>query len=409
MFKKFKNSKTCTFALSAHRDSNGKLLFPMLLSGLILAGCGAIPNNGPITSEIVNSSDNKGKSFALKADYIFDVVDVDTANALIAAQYRPRVLQQTFGIGGGAIVPVIGPGDVLQVTIFEAGPDGLFSTATSKSTTFSVTVQPDGRAPIPYIGSLKFAGGTLESVRSKIASQLKSRAVEPDVIVSLVQNASRTVSINGAVGRASIVPLGLKPERVMEVLANAGGPQGAPYETYVSLTRKGMTGKALVQTLVSDPSENVYVRPGDQYYLSNEPQTFSVLGSTGKSAKIPFASEKVSLVEAAALAGGSDISLADPKGFFVFRYEYAGVLSSILGKQRFDELKQKGITKNDNGMYPMVYRIDMRKPENYIVGQTFELRNKDVLYLARHPSSDFIKFMSLLSSTIGVARGASSL
>jgi polysaccharide export outer membrane protein len=379
-----------------------------LMSAIVLAGCGSIPNNGPIASEIVESSDNKGKTYGVAADYIFDVVDVDTNNALVAAQYQPRVLQQTFGIGGGAITPNIGPGDLLQITIFEAGPDGLFSTASNKSTTFSVTVQPDGNASIPYVGSIKFAGGSLESVRSKIASQLKSRAVEPDVIVSLVQNASRTASVNGTVGKASIVPLGLKPERVMEVLANAGGPQGAPYETYIALTRKGKTGKALVQTLVSDPSENIYVRPGDQFYVSVEPQTFSVLGSTGKSAKIPFAAEKVSLVEAAALAGGSDISLADPKGYFVFRYEYAGVLKSILGEQRFEELKQKGITSNGNGMFPMVYRIDMRKPENYIIGQTFQLRNKDVLYLSRHPSSDIIKFMSLLSSTLNVARGVSN-
>lgn len=373
-----------------------------------LPGCGMVASNGPLTREVIQASDNKGVSEFVKVDYLFDVIDVDSQVAGLVSGYRPRVLNQTFGLGRGTVSPRIGVGDTLQVTIFEAGPDGLFSTQEAKSTTLTVVVQPNGNAPIPYVGSFHFAGNTLEAARNAIAARLKSRAVEPDVIINLVKNASRTVTVNGAVGTPSIVELGLSPESIIDVLAKAGGPTGEPYESFVTLTRRGKTGKALLQTLVSDPKENIYAQPGDRLFVSKDPQTFSVLGSTGKSAKIPFQAASVNLMEAAALASGSNVEVADPRGFFVFRFEHISVLRSVLGKERTDELLAKGIQKNERGLYPVVYRVDMTEPANYLVGQSFMLRNKDVVYLARHPSTDFTKFMRLIAQPIGIARGVSS-
>ena len=66
-----------------------------------------------------------------------------------ATQLGQPSLVQTFGFGGGVGTPVIGVGDELSVTIFEAGPDGLFSTTNSKATTIPVIVQPDGHGQIP--------------------------------------------------------------------------------------------------------------------------------------------------------------------------------------------------------------------------------------------------------------------
>ncbi|MDQ6436225.1 polysaccharide biosynthesis/export family protein [Mesorhizobium sp. LHD-90] len=374
---------------------------------LLVAGC--FPSTGPGINAIVAASSNKANtSYRQKQKAVFDIVDMDQNVASIVSAYRSPSFNKTFGLGGGGGNPTIGVGDIVQITIFEAGPDGLFSTQDNKATNVTVTVQPDGRAPVPYIGSVQFAGNTLESVRGSIVEALKTRAVEPDVIVTLSENASRTVAVNGVVGKPSLVPLGLSGERLTEVIAKAGGPTNPPYDTFVTLTRGGRTGKALLQTLIERPKENVYARPGDQLFLTHDPQTFSALGSTGKSAQIPLGAASINVIEAAALAGGANPERANPKGLFVFRYEYGEVLRSVLGEERFRQLASKGMHANGSDMYPIVYRIDLSQPDSYLVGQNFPIRNKDVIYLAQHPTVEIIRFMTAITQTVVVARGISS-
>ena len=371
----------------------------------LLSGCGAVASNGPLTHKIIQASDNKGQTASSKSEYVFDVIEVDAGIAERVSEYRPKILRRTFGLANGAVNPRIGVGDTLQMTIFEAGPDGLFSTQEAKSTAFSVVVQPNGNAPIPYVGSFHFAGNTLEAARRAVAEKLKYKAVEPDVLINLVQNPSRTVTVNGAVGSPSIVELGVTPKRILDVVAQAGGPTGESFETFVTLTRRGKTGRTLLQNLVVDPKENMHAHPGDRLFLSKDPQTFSVLGSTGKSAKIPFQAEDVNLMEAIALASGANVAVADPKGLFVFRFEDVSVLRSVVGDNRVDDLLGKGIQPNRKGLYPVVYRVDITEPASYLIGQSFKLRNKDVVYLARHPSTDIQKFLGLIAQPIGIARG----
>ena len=371
---------------------------------LLLTGCGAVPTDGPLKSDVIKDAtkDIKTNSF------VYDVVDVDLKIANYVASYKPVALEKMFGFGGPASTPVIGVGDGLSINIFEAGPDGLFSTAEQKQVTISVVVQPNGYAALPYVGSYKFAGKTLENARRGIKEALEGKAVEPDVIITLSGNSSRTVTINGSVANSSVVSLGLQGEQLTEVIAKAGGPTKAPYDSHVSLTRGKTTSKVLFQTLIDNPRENIYVKPGDQIYVSYDPQSFTALGSVGKVGQLPFNAANLSLIEAAALAGGSDGNLADPQGYFVFRYENERIARMVLGESRFQHSIQRGMYPNRDGHYPIVYRIDMTKPQSYLLGQTFPINNKDVVYLSRHPATDLLKFLRLVSTPLGVARNVSS-
>lgn len=364
---------------------------------LTLAGC-VVPNDGPLTQEVLSAGAG-GKTYEIpQTKLIFDVVDIDqrVANGVNAGVRQG--LSSTFGFGGGGSTPVIGVGDRLEVTIFEAGPDGLFSTVERKSTTIPVVVQPDGHGQIPYVGSVRFAGMTIDSARATIVDALKAKAVEPDVIVAMADNASRTVSVQGDVNKSTIVPLGLNGVHLSEAIAMAGGASKQPYDTYVSLKRGGRSRSVLLQTVIDNPKEDIYVKPDDQIYVSYDPQTFSALGQTEKSGKIPFNAAKLSLVEAAALAGGGNIATADPKGYFVFRYENENVYRSVVGDDRFRDLISRGMAPDGEGRYPIVYRLDLGATQSYIIAQNFPVRNKDVIYLSRHVATDLAKFLSILSS-----------
>lgn len=369
---------------------------------LTLAGC-VVPSDGPLTQEVISAGAD-GRAYEIpKTKIVFDVVDIDQRVANNVTAFGQPSLARTFGFGGGSGTPVIGIGDKLQVTIFEAGPDGLFSTADHKSTTIPVVVQPDGHGQIPYVGSVRFAGMTLDAARATIVDALKAKAVEPDVIVSMAENASRTVSVLGDVRNASVVPLGLSAQHLTEVLALAGGPAKPPYDTYVTLKRNGRSGTVLLQSLVDNPKEDVIIKPDDQLFVTYDPQTFSALGQTQVSGKIPFKAASLSLVEAAALAGGGNLATADPKGYFVFRYEYEDVYRSVVGDDRFRDLIARGMSADREGRYPIVYRLNLAETQSYIVAQTFPVRNKDVIYLARHFATDFAKFLNLVSGTSSVA------
>ena len=379
------------------------------LSLAVTAGCStAVPNNGPVALTVEHSGVTKSSYEIPKVNTLYDVVKVDERVANNVTALGQPSLVRTFGLGGAPGTPVVGVGDELSVTIFEAGPDGLFSTNEHKSTVVPVIVQPDGHGQIPYAGSVMFAGKTLEGARQEITKALKAKAVEPDVIVTMNKNLSRTASVQGSVRNPQIVQLGLSPAPLTSVLAMAGGAEKPSYDTYVTLTRGRKSSTVLLQSVIDNPKDDLYIIPRDKIFLTYDPQTFTALGSSGKAGRIPFETGKLSLVEATALAAGALPQLADPKGYFIFRYEYEAVYRQVVGESRFEELLSKGMMANKEGLYPIVYRIDMSDPQSYIIAQSFPVRSKDVLYLAHHPTTDFVKFSAIISTPISIARNVAA-
>lgn len=371
---------------------------------LTLASC--VPSDGPLTRRVVEAGAADGAYRIPQTRTIFDVVTIDQRVANGVTTHGTPSLARTFGFGSAGGAPVIGVGDRLEVTIFEAGPDGLFSTTDRKSTTIPVVVQPDGHGQIPYVGAVRFAGMTLATARTTIVDALKSKAVEPDAIVTLAGNESRNVAVQGEVNKAGMIPLGLNAEHLSEILARAGGASKAPYDTYVTLKRGGRQGTVLLQTIVDDPKEDIFVRPADQIYVTHDPQTFSTLGQTERVGKVPFNTSSLSLIEAAALAGGGNLTTADPKGYFIFRYENERVYRHVVGDKRFRDLLAKGMTSDGQGRYPIIYRLDLGDPQSFIVAQSFPVRNRDVIYLSRHPATDFSRFVSIITGTLAPVTSA---
>ncbi|MDX3928629.1 MAG: polysaccharide biosynthesis/export family protein [Shinella sp.] len=381
----------------------------IVLACLGLAGCQGVPANGPLASDITADAGRSASELQRQNAEVFDIVDVDARSARLITNYMGSTLQRRFKIGGGVREPVVGVGDHLKVTIFEASADGLFSTTESKQTPMDIVVQTNGSASIPYVGTIRLAGKTLEQVREAILDSLRNKAVEPDVLVNLASTSSRNVTVGGAVGNSAVLPLGLVNESLLDVIARAGGPTAQPYEVYVNLTRGRRTGSVLLKTIVENPGENIFVQPGDQVFLVNDPRTFTILGSVRENQRIPFGANDLNLLEAVALAGGGNDNASDMKGFFIFRYEEPEIFTDLVGRTRFDELVRKGLRPDKQGRYPLVYRFNMANADSMIVGQTFPIKNRDVIYASRHPTVDFVKFLTIIGRPIGVAGSAVSV
>ena len=360
----------------------------------LLAGCSALPTAGPSAEEIVQRSyDASGGGFELVA--------VTPAVNAVLARRKADSFTKSFGDSRPSIDPLIGVGDTLSITIWEAAAGGLFSSALvtdrfstgSKSATIpEQVVGRDGSITVPYAGRIRVAGQNGAGVQAAIEQALAGKAIQPQVLVTVARSISNSVTVSGEVTNGARVPLSTKGDKILDVIAMAGGIKTPVSETFIQLTRGKTTARVAMSRVVQDPAENVFMRPDDVVTIIRQAQTFVAFGATGRNAEIPFEAEAISLSQAMAKAGGLLDSRADPTGVFVLRYEPHETARQII------ENLPPG---PDGGRTPIVYQLNARTADGMFVAQKFPIFAGDVLYVSNAPTSDLEKALQLMGQVIG--------
>ena len=124
------------------------------------------------------------------------------------------------------------------------------------------------------------------------------------MIVVVTKSVTNAATVSGEVVSGSRVPLSVNGDRLLDLIALAGGAKAPVYETFVRLSREGVTATIPMETLVSDPAENIYAWPGDVLTLVRIPQTFSVFGATGQNVQLSFNAERDDTGGGAGQGGG---------------------------------------------------------------------------------------------------------
>jgi len=354
-----------------------------------LSGCAFMPGSGPTSHqiEIGEAVTDGGKTTGKDIDYIV----VDLGSDVV----RKLSSNRGYGLRGFAASKIslpqskLGIGDILAVTIWEAGEGGLFSNASTKSVNLpAVTVDRNGEISIPYSGVLKVKGKTPVEVEKIIVDSLKSRAIHPQAVVNIVKNETNTIVLSGDVIKPGRYPLSLQGTRLLDVVAEAGGAKAPAQEMFVTFIRGDQRASQSLKAVIDSESENIYVRAGDQVYLSHEPQKFTVLGAVAKPGVYPFGAPQVNLLEAMAGAGGLVDEKADGTGLFLFRHEARKVV---------DILQPTGQRIPDGPYVPVVYRVNMRDPSAYFYAKAFQLQDKDVLFVANARGVEVAKVLTLIN------------
>ena len=383
---------------------------------VMLAGCTQLPLDGPAARDI-----DRGAVSGLqnaRDTVVYDYVLLDINRTVLASLDEVHEsIHQTFGTThAGSPLAKIGPGDVIQISVFESAAGGLFVSADAGGRTGnfvsipSVTVNRQGNISVPYAGSVYAAGRTVSEVERDIERKLASRAIEPQVSINFVeQNASMVSVVGEALNTANKFKISGNGDRVLDVVAKSGGLKYPGYEVYVTLQRKGRKATIHFPRLVNHPEENIYVLPGDVIYAYREQKKFVAIGAFGTSAQtsgvtgqFPFEQEKLSLNEAIARAGGLQDSRADPAQVFLYRLERRDVLEKMgVDLSRFPA-EQHAI--------PTVYRANFRDPSSPFSAQNFMLRNKDMIYATNSDAVEVVKFLSYArawtSTVAGVGQDA---
>lgn len=376
-----------------------RLIFLALLP--LLVGC--TPSNGPGSRTIASD--------AGLADPPFALISLDQAVAERLAEQQPPSLADKFGVGTAAPNLTLGVGDVVVVTVFEAAAGGLFSgDAGSVGGTKSVNLPPqpvtrEGTISVPYVGQVRAAGLTPAEVGKVIQTALKDKAIEPQVILTVTSSPSSFVTMAGDVGAPGQLPLALGGSRLLDTISVAGGPKGAYYNTFVTLTRHGSSVTANLGEIVRDPRQNIYLLPNDLVYVHVDPQVYMAFGATGRNATVPFNTDHLTLAEAVGQAGGLNDYKANPRGVYVFRYEDPAIYSAI----REIEPNSVGSPPETSAGVPVVYKIDMGDPQVFFVAQRFMMRNSDVLYVSTATSVELQKLLSVFTGSVGGINSAGAL
>lgn len=387
------NTASVKFDLKKIRLS-GKWAASSLLA-FSLTGCASYPAWLP-------SAGPSGEEVALQeaASLPIPVVDVTegVARQVTEVDRRDRFAEVFAGIESSGYR--VGPGDVLQVSIWEAPPAALFGSVASDSRAGSMSSQVtslpeqmishEGHITVPFTGTIVAAGKSPQQIEAEIARQLKGKANQPQIMVRVIRNATSNVTVVGEVAQSQRMPLTAKGERLLDAIAAAGGVRQPVNKVTVQLVRGTKVASMPLDRVVQAPADNVLLAPGDVVTVNFQPLSFMALGATGKNEEINFEAQGISLAQALARAGGLQDTRADARGVFVFRFEDPNALDA--------DLRNGAMTPD--GRAPVVYRLDLKNPASLLVAQNFPMRNKDVMYVTNAPAAELQKFMNIVTSSI---------
>lgn len=409
-------------------------LTALMLSSSLLAGCAWnqnwLPGSGALTSQLTTPPTVPDNPDAPTVQLV--EVTPSVAQKVMSAQ-KVTEFSQIFKVSpntempAGAINPtkanktdkktaltqavktnisegdsLIGPGDILEVNIWEASPPMLFGSSSSSSVSImnssnsKATTLPDqvvnrqGKISIPFAGSVQAAGKTTNQIANEIVQALNGKANFPQVIVRLTRNTNANVTVVGEVTNSLLLPLSPKQEKLLDAIAMAGGVKQPINKVTIQLARGSQSGSMSLETIIKDPAQNVQLAPGDVISAYFQPYSFTSMGATGQNQEVQFEGQGISLAQAMARAGGIKDERADARGVFLFRFEDPRALAA--------EYTQ-GV-KTADGKIPVIYRINLTDPTAFLTAQNFPMHNKDVLYVSNATSVELQKFLSILVSAI---------
>lgn len=380
------------------------LLFFLMVTDL-LSSCGRLNEFYGSTGPNNNQVQDLRKDPRLKEIQFVDV-DAEVANKLLARR-KQSFFPDTF-VNSVKSGYVLGAGDVISVTLWEAPPAMLFASMSSDSSNTGFSGQstsfPDqmissrGEINIPFVGSVTVAGKSPQEVEDDIVSALKDKANQPQVLVKVVKNNTASVTVVGEVNASARIPLTSRGERLLDAIAEAGGVRQPVDKTTIQLSRNNQVQTIALDTIISNPGQNIVLQPGDVITAIIQPLSFTVLGAVKQNQELHYESIGISLAQALSRAGGLAGETSDARAVFIFRFEDPKALNWATPP-----------TLTKQGKVAVVYQVNMNDAANFFVAQNFPISDKDLIYVSDASSVQLQKFMAMLFQSIYIVRTMSVL
>lgn len=359
----------------------------VLALAAILSGCSTLPRDGPSGRAI----DRGAEADVDGADYA--IVELDYAAAERIRGVSAPYLGSLASASSTERVDVIGEGDLLSIAILEpsgalfGGGAGLSSQSVRSGTQAlpSVSVDRGGTVTVPFAGAVRVAGMTTTEAGAAIRRALSGRVGNPQVTVTIEQNASNTVTVLGEVKDPGRAALSINSDTILDVIAEAGGASRPVQDIEVRIRRGDQTYAAPLSVVTTRFGENVRLQRGDQVNLVYVPRRFKTFGALGTVAEADMPAGELTLASALARAGGLNDNFANARSVLVFRFERPEVAQAL-------GLTQPATVRG----VPVVYRLNLEEASGFFTAGAFDVRPDDTIYAPRSTAAELRKFFEFV-------------
>jgi polysaccharide export outer membrane protein len=292
----------------------------------------------------------------------------------------------------------IGRGDVLSIVVWDhpelagggmtaataaadANGTGAGSTANTPQPGFVVDHQ--GRIQFPFAGLLPVEGLTEEAARALLTQKLARYIANPNITLRVQSYRSKRVYIDGEVKQPGLQAINDIPMTLVEALNRAGGLLPSADQSRIALERGEARYSINLRDLVQkgiNPG-NIMLAPGDvvRVHSRDESKVF-VSGEVVTPRALTMHNGRLTLNEALGETGGISPLSGDARQIYVVRKTPEGT---------------------------RVFQLDARLTGSLAMAESFELRPKDVVYVAASPLANWNRHLSLLfpgalTSAVGV-------
>lgn len=361
-----------------------RLAFLVLFGALALPGCATLPSSGPTASAVV-----RGARDGAQTPYTVVDISAGVLNAMPSSVNPGAVQMSALGaIPARPRADMIREGDTLSILVFEVGIT-LFSgqpvaaeairTPTAGAQQIVTVVREDGTTDLPYIGTLRASGLYPEQLAEEARRRLARISQSPQVVVNISDTAHNVVYVSGAIAKPGRYRLTAAHERLLDILALAGGPADNANNVEIKVLRGTQVVQAPLNEISIETPANFELAPDDRVEVVLRRPSYTVFGATDKVSQIALETKSLNLAEAVARATGPSDSRANPRGVFVFRLEES---------------------PTDAHARAVVYRLNMLKPESYFLAQRFPIKDKDVILFSNSSSNLTQKMLTMISQLL---------
>lgn len=290
----------------------------------------------------------------------------------------------------------IGNSDILSITVWdhpELAGAGMAAAAAAVDTGSAVANAPQqgfvvdhhGSIQFPYAGQVQVTGLTEEAARNVLARKLAKYIANPNVTLRVQTFRSKRVYVDGEVKNAGIQAINDLPMTLVEALNRSGGLLPTADQSRIGLERGDARYNINLRELVRKG-----VNPG------------SLMLTHGDVVRVPSREESKVFVSGEVVAPKA-LTMHDGRLTLNEALGETGGISPLSGDARQIYVVRKTLQRT------RVFQLDARLTGSMAMAESFELRPKDIVFVAATPLANWNRKLSLLfpgalTSAVGVTR-----
>ena len=353
----------------------------------MLPACSSIPASGPRTGDIERGVTHSGTHLA--SPYV--LVDLTQDKALaVSAFVASQLAQGPVSLPPAHPAGLIGAGDLVKVAIWEPNPAGTSLTNDKSGLETTARVGNDGTISVPYAGRLTAAGRTPAQLERELAGRLTSQSPGAQVAVLVDEDMTNAVIVQGAVAKPGRYPVIPHASGLLDMLAMAGGPNTTDYQALVRITRGGHSVTRTLTHLMDAAAPELPLAPGDRVLVLPRHDYFFAFGDVNKPGEQPYDADAITLSRTLARLQGLNDIKADPAAVFLYRHQPAELTQQIAGVTPEQDPTQ------------VIYRLNLRDPNGFFVGQAFPVLPDDMIYVSDAPLAEAAKVFQIFTGLSGL-------